>query len=545
MRKIVFITFLFPLYLNSSAAQWQWSIIVRNSLENAGESRAFLWIPPTCKKVKGVVVAQNNMEEIMILENPIFRRAMSDLDFAEVWCTPFFDHLFRFNQGAGDTFAGMMDDLANVSGYSELQHVPVVPMGHSAAASWPYYFAAWNPERTLAAISVSGQWPYFRSPVFAPDIWGNRTIDFVPCLETMGEYEAAATWSTEGLKERQEHPNMPLSMLACPAEGHFAASDKKIAYLALYIKKAVEYRMFHGKSHGGIVRLKPIDPTKSGWLMGKWRYNQTPTAEAAPVNVYKGNCSEAFWFFDKELVQATESYEKDYRGHKPQLVGYMQHGQLLPQHNTHLQVSPIFQPLEDGITFTLSGTFYDTVPFGSPRMEQWTGLPAGAPIGHSSGNIPVSISKICGPFQKTGQDTFVLSFDRTYDPRSNYTELVFAAAHPGDYEYKPAVQQASMIIPLKNTEGKEQHISFQEIPDQKNGTKSVILQASSDANVPVRFYILEGPAKIAGNKVEFTRIPPRSRYPIKITIVAWQYGRSKEPKLQSAQPVVRTFYILK
>ena len=85
-----------------------------------------------------------------------------------------------------------------------------------AAASWPYYFAAWNPDRTLAAISVSGQWPFFRSPVFVPDIWGDRTIDFVPSLESMGEYEAAHTytWSDEGLRERQQHPLMPLSMLA-------------------------------------------------------------------------------------------------------------------------------------------------------------------------------------------------------------------------------------------------------------------------------------------------------------------------------------------
>lgn len=41
--------------------------------------------------------------------------------------------------------------------YIELKYTPVVGIGHSAAASWPYYFGAWNPERTLACISVSGQ----------------------------------------------------------------------------------------------------------------------------------------------------------------------------------------------------------------------------------------------------------------------------------------------------------------------------------------------------------------------------------------------------
>jgi len=62
-------------------------------------------------------VAQHNMEEISILENPKFRAALTKMDFAEVWVAPFFDHLFRFNEGAGDTFNDMMNRLADESGY--------------------------------------------------------------------------------------------------------------------------------------------------------------------------------------------------------------------------------------------------------------------------------------------------------------------------------------------------------------------------------------------------------------------------------------------
>ena len=53
-----------------------------------------------------------------------------------------------------------MADLAEVSGYKELSTAPLIAIGHSAAASWPYYLAAYKPERTLACISVRGQWPY-------------------------------------------------------------------------------------------------------------------------------------------------------------------------------------------------------------------------------------------------------------------------------------------------------------------------------------------------------------------------------------------------
>ena len=223
----------------------------------------FLWIPPTCEKLRGVVLAQHNMEEESILENPKFRQALSELGFAEIWCAPAFDHLFRFNQGAGDTFLGMTEDLAEKSGYEELKWAPIVGIGHSAAASWPYYFAVWKPERTLAAISVSGQWPYFRDRNFAPDIWGDRTLDFIPCLESMGEYEAANSWSKEGLQERQQHPRMALSMLANPAQGHFASSDRKAEYLALYIKKAAQYRLPDRSPTNGPPVLKPIDPDEN------------------------------------------------------------------------------------------------------------------------------------------------------------------------------------------------------------------------------------------------------------------------------------------
>jgi hypothetical protein len=530
---------------SARAAEWQWSIPIANAKENPGAARAFLWISPNCEKIRGVVVAQHNMEEISILENPKFRAALAQMNFAEIWIAPSFDHLFRFNEGAGETFNGMMTDLANTSGYDELKFVPVVPMGHSAAASWPYYFAAWNPGRTLAALSISGQWPYFRDRNFAPDIWVDRNIDFIPCLESMGEYEAANDWSREGLWERQQHPLLPLSMLANPGQGHFAASDAKVEYLAHYIKKAVEYRMPKNWDGNSQPKLIPIDPTKTGWLEDKWRRDQKPTAPAAPVGKYEGDPKQAFWFFDEELARATEKYEAAQRGLKPQLVGYIQDGRMVPQKESHLQVDLKFEPLADGVTFKLEGAFYDVVPSGSSRLPGWTGLPTNSPLGHASSE-KISIEHICGPFEKLNADTFAIRFQKETllaTNAGNY-ELVFAAKHPGDAEYKAAVQQAHMFIPLRNTQGAEQHISFAEISDQKIGTKSLKLAATSDANVLVYYFVREGPAEIDGDVLRLTKIPPRAKFPIKITVVAWQYGRSIEPKLKTAEPVERTFNII-
>jgi len=526
------------------AAQiWQWSVPVKTS-RNAG-ARAYLWIPPDCKKIKAVVLAQNNMEEQSIIEHPVFREEMRKLSIAIIWVSPSFDHLFRFNEGAGETFNAFMKDLSTESGYNELTYAPVIGIGHSASASWPYYFAAWDPQRTLCAISVSGQWPYFRHPAFAPDIWQkDQRVDLIPCLETMGEYEAAATWSTEGLKERQEHPRMPLSMLACPAEGHFAASEKKIRYIALYIKKAVQYRLPKKMPENNAPALLPVDPTSTGWLMDKWRLNEAPVSSPAPVKKYTGDATQAFWFFDEEMAKATQEYQAAYRYKKAQLLGYIQGEKIVEQRNTHQQVDLAFQPLADGITFKLVPAFLNKVPAAHPRTAEWTGLSAGSSIGHAEKGAIV-INRITGPFKKINDSTFQICFEKGLNDLTKSYQCWFAAEHTGDKDYKPAVQQAKMEIPLRNTEGMPQTITFPAIENVKTGVKSVTLMATSGANVPVKYYVREGPAFVKKDQLIFTQIPPRSKYPVKVTVVAWQYGTRNEPKLRSAEPVEQSFYILK
>ncbi|WPU96111.1 hypothetical protein SNE25_11320 [Mucilaginibacter sabulilitoris] len=526
-------------------AVWQWSVPIKSAKYNDGKARAFLWIPPDCKKVKAFLFAQNNMEEQSILENENFRKEMGKLGFAEVWVSPAYDPLFHFDQGAGETFNNIMQELASVSGYSELAYIPFVGMGHSAAASSPYYMAAWNPERALAAISVSGQWPYFRHDSFAPDIWGNKNVDYIPCLETMGEYEAADSWSAEGLKERQDHPLMPLSMLACPAEFHFASTDSKAAYIALYLKKASQYRMPKRAPEGQAFKLIPIDPTKTGWLIDKWRFDQIPVEKPASVDQYQGDRTQAFWYFDKELANATIAYQARHRNQKPQLIGYVQQGKLLEQHNVHQQFNLKFEPEADGITFKVHTAFYDTVPDGSPRPAAWTHMPVGSCISHTKYNLPITVDRITGPFIKVNDSTFRVHPQKGFYESPHSYELWFSATHPGDDEYKPAVQQALMSIPPRNTQGKEQHITFSAIPNQQTNKKGIKLNAISDASVPVSFYVLDGPAKIVDEHVNLTAIPPRSKFPVKVTVVAWQYGNSNEPKLQTAEPVERVFWILK
>ena len=82
------------------------------------------------------------------------------------------------------------------------------------------------------------------------------------------------------------------------------------------------------------------------------------------------------------------------------------------------------------------------------------------------------------------------------------------------------------------------------LEDVKAGSAPLPLKAVSDCGLPVYYYVKEGPARItANNTLEFTPIPPRSRFPVKVTVVAWQYGL--KGKVQTAEPVERSFYIYK
>lgn len=524
-------------------AVYQWSVQVPGviSSETGRPPQAFLWIPPDCLRLRAVVVGQHNMEEELILEHPLFRQEMARLSVAVIWITPAFDPYFRFDRGAGEHFQNLMEALAQESGYRELAYVPVIPIGHSAMASYPWMFAAWNPSRTVAAISVSGQWPFWKDknlPEIAPE-----ALDGVPGLVTIGEYEWAQDRAAEGLKQRVEHPRLPLSMLAAAGEGHFDVSDEKVAYLALYIRKALEYRLPAPVPDDGPVTLRPIDPQRQGWLAERWHKDRLPTVPPAPVDRYQGDPAQAFWYFDQELALATAQFRQDQRGKKPQLVGYIQDGQLVPQiPGTHHQVALRFLPLDDGLTFRLEGAFLDQVPAGRP--ERWTGLPAGSPIDHARAGGPVRLSRICGPVIQTGPGEFSVRFDRVgTDNKKRSTEIWLLAEHPGDQEFKRAVQQALMRIPLAHNEGVDQHIDFDPIPDQLEGTEFVPLHARSDAGLPVYFYVLAGPAQIEGDRLRLLPVPPRAAWPVKVTVVAWQWGRSVEPKVKTAQPVVRTFQI--
>ena len=203
-----------------------------------------------------------------------------------------------------------------------------------------------------------------------------------------------------------------------------------------------------------------------------------------------------------------------------------------------------FEPEEDGVTFHLAGAFLATVEGGAKNLARWTGLPVGVAAGPRPGGGPVVHLPDHGAGVRRSVRTRLPSrwtgVASTKDKRNS--DIWLLASHPGDGEYKSAVQQAVMHVP-RNTGGAVQHLTFPEIPDQPAGVSSIPLAATSDAGANVCYYVREGPAEVDGDKLRLTPVPPGARFPVKVTVVAWQWGHAAEPKLDTAEPVERTFFV--
>lgn len=120
----------------------QYSVPVENRV-------GFLWIPPKCKRVRGVIISLANLLERRWLEDPVIRQTAAQEGLGIIWVGPADrsikkDPVFTadMNKGAGELLEKMLKDFANISGYKEIEFAPIISMGHSANGQF-----AWHLER--------------------------------------------------------------------------------------------------------------------------------------------------------------------------------------------------------------------------------------------------------------------------------------------------------------------------------------------------------------------------------------------------------------
>ena len=135
-------------------------------------------------------------------------------------------------------------------------------------ATYPWNFAAWNAERTLAVISLHGDAPRTNLTGYGRENreWGRtRNINGIPGLMIEGEYEWWEARVNPALAFRMMYPESCISFLCDAGRGHFDVADETAAYIALFLEKAVSLRLTDEVTKDGKVKLNPINPTK-GWL---------------------------------------------------------------------------------------------------------------------------------------------------------------------------------------------------------------------------------------------------------------------------------------
>ena len=452
---------------------FQWSVELRRyiSTETGKAPVAYLWVPEGCKNVKAVILSQQNMTEEAIYKNPRFQAKMKKLGVAMVWVAPAFNNNWDPASGAQGIFEEMMTNLADQSGHAEIAQAPIIPLGHSAQATFPWNFAAWNPNRTLCIISFHGDAPRTNLCGFgAANVeWGrNRNIDGIPGLMVEGEYEWWEARVNPALAFRMMYPESCISFLCDTGRGHFDCGDRTADYIAKFIQKALEQRLdgdrtVSEKDSNGIVKLKKLNP-RDGYLVERFHSDiigtdgadkgkapspvEAKRPQPAPYAQYQGDKHDAFWYFDKEMAELTEARYQETAGKKQQYVGFEYQGKLIPFN----------EKAQGGMQIKIDDASVNANSKNKKAIRihlkaVYTDASHNA-LSNAHGKKAPHIEVICGPLKKINDTTFeVYPYEAGWDnPRRSFTAWVVAVAD-ADGEYKGAVQPLRIDLPASICKG--------------------------------------------------------------------------------------------
>ena len=116
----------------------------------------------------------------------------------------------------------------------------------------------------------------------------------------------------------------------------------------------------------------------------------------------------------------------------------------------------------------------------------------------------------------------------------------------GDDEYRYTEQVGMMPRGFNGLGGgKEQTLTFAPIGNIKSTSGPIDLKATSDAELPVDFYVAYGPAEIENGKLKIAELPARAKFPIELKVTAYQFGKGTAPQVKTAKPVEQVIQIEK
>jgi hypothetical protein len=493
-----------------------------------GKSRnttVYLWVPTRSKQLSGVVLGSQNVLEQWLFEHPLIRKVCSRKHLAIVWACPgfFVDGPTHHPELNIPMIGRVLDSLSNRSGYTELKQVPWLPVGHSGTNNLVDVLVEKVPEKLIAAIKMKGE-PNFKHaevPVLCTAgeyfEWNQQKEDLVHPFDSMPKYR-------EVLNERAATGNL-LSYFFDANTGHFDCSESLTKLVANYIATACEARL--PASNDG--SLKKVSQAQ-GWIAGL----PIPGEQSLKPKRYvqAGPSQKSYpWFLSRiQAKQAWQLAHVNYR-RKPQIAGFSD-SVGRPAGFTRGIVWPIpYRVGEDGVTFSIHPVLFTQIPdtFRFPKT----------PLGH--GRATPRVVMLCGNAKRVGEYTFQLAPERSYMGSATY----FVIRMEGDRTYRTSIQPGSLVL-KSNQLGVPQKIQWEMPAHIQESTKSIQLKAESNAGLKVSYYVKSGPAELKGNELRVKKIPVKAKYPVQVTVVAYQWGRNTpQDAVQTAPFVERTIWIHK
>ena len=357
----------------------------------------FLRLPQQTDSVRAVLYCHQNMTEEVLFRSPYFTAEMDRLGVAMAFVQQGSQNWDTFVIGddglnCQQRFEQLMAQWADETGHPEINDAMVIPFGHSAQATFPWNFAAWNPARTLCVISYKGDAPrtnlcgYGRANIE----WGRtRNVDSIPGLMVMGEYEWWEARLNPARAFRIMYPDSRISFLRDAGHGHFDLSLQTQQYLVKFIEKSLA----HSRPESGV------------------------------------ECN-GFWYQDKEMVNLTKAHQRAFSGKKMQYVSAKLDGELLPfDAKQHVRVKGIWS----SDTLRLNPVFVDSTHMQLSDAHAAT--------------IPRAVL-ISGAAIEIAPNTFVKDPDYFgNDPKRLWDGVTFCVMADGDKKYKSAVREINFQFP--------------------------------------------------------------------------------------------------
>lgn len=271
--------------------------------------RAFLRLPKGNSEVKAILYCHQNMTEEVLFRSKLFTDRMDSLDVAMAFVQQGSQN-WDTASGCQERFDSIISGFASATGHQEINTAPIIPFGHSAQATFPWNFAAWNPQRTLCIISYHGDAPrtnlcgYGRANIE----WGRtRNIDSIPGLMIEGEYEWWEARVRPALAFRMMYPDSRISFLCDAGRGHFDLGEDTQLYIARFIEKSL------------------ADPRPAGGeLYSRWRADGSESIDP----------HDCFWYHDNEMVEWTRRRYSAAHGDVPRYVSAKISGQTVDYDST-------------------------------------------------------------------------------------------------------------------------------------------------------------------------------------------------------------------